>query len=230
MKTNGRKGFTLIELIVVIAIICILVAILMPVFASARAHARQASCISNCRQLALAVTIYAGDNDDTLPPQQVARPAQAFWYDLVAPYVKNKGVFLCPSDPDRDKRATSYGSPWPHLGYRYPMIGEDPGRVPGNAGAFHLAWFVSPSHAAWLVDSDDFDLRQFINQQYVYCPLDAETRCAAIVGSTVNCNVTDRHTGGSNVVFLDSHARFLQRAILLAGDHGTAILFSHDNE
>jgi prepilin-type processing-associated H-X9-DG protein len=220
----------LIELLLVIAIMAILMAILLPVLAAAREHGRQTVCLSNTRQLALAVIMYADDNDDTLPPQQVARPAQAFWYDLVLPYVKNRGVFLCPDDPDRDKRGTSYGSPWPHLGYRYPMLGEDPARVPGNASAFHLAWFVSPSHAAWLIDSDDFDPKQFINQQYAYCPLDAATGCRAIAGSTANCNVTDRHSGGSNVVFLDSHARFLLRSLILAGDHGTAILFSHEND
>ena len=49
-----RRGFTLIELLVVIAIIAILAAILFPVFAKARAKARQASCLSNVKQILLA--------------------------------------------------------------------------------------------------------------------------------------------------------------------------------
>src|SRR5881296_3938324 len=62
-----RKGFTLIELLVVIAIIAILAAILFPVFAQARAKARQAVCLSNMRQLGTGLTMYAQDYDETLP-------------------------------------------------------------------------------------------------------------------------------------------------------------------
>ncbi len=60
-----RKGFTLIELLVVIAIIAILAAILFPVFARAREKARQTSCLSNMKQIALAITMYASDYDET---------------------------------------------------------------------------------------------------------------------------------------------------------------------
>ncbi len=63
MRTITRDGFTLIELLVVIAIIAILAAILFPVFAQAREKARQASCLSNIRQLVMANIQYAQDND-----------------------------------------------------------------------------------------------------------------------------------------------------------------------
>ncbi|MBQ0104694.1 MAG: prepilin-type N-terminal cleavage/methylation domain-containing protein, partial [Armatimonadetes bacterium] len=62
-----KHGFTLIELLVVIAIIAILAAILFPVFAQAREKARQTSCLSNCKQLGTAITLYCDDYDETLP-------------------------------------------------------------------------------------------------------------------------------------------------------------------
>ena len=69
---QAARGFTLIELLVVIAIISILAAILFPVFAKAREKARQAACMSNEKQLALGVLMYAQDNDEVLPPTQAA--------------------------------------------------------------------------------------------------------------------------------------------------------------
>lgn len=63
MKT---KAFTLIELLVVIAIIAILLAILMPSLNRAREQGKRAACLSNLRQLMLAWTLYADDNDDKI--------------------------------------------------------------------------------------------------------------------------------------------------------------------
>jgi prepilin-type N-terminal cleavage/methylation domain-containing protein len=62
-----RSGFTLIELLVVIAIIAVLVALIFPVFASARAKARQNTCISNLRQIGISIELYAMDYDDLYP-------------------------------------------------------------------------------------------------------------------------------------------------------------------
>ncbi|MBC8104232.1 MAG: DUF1559 domain-containing protein [Cytophagales bacterium] len=61
------RGFTLIELLVVIAIIALLVAILFPVFAQAREKGRQTACVSNLRQIGIAVAMYRQDFDETNP-------------------------------------------------------------------------------------------------------------------------------------------------------------------
>jgi len=111
------RGFTLIELLVVIAIIAILAAILFPVFAKAREKARQISCTSNLKQIALAVNMYAQDFDENFPPKGIYRPDTSSWVPwqtVVAPYVKNGAhtgsatgdtnyggnVFACPSNPN----------------------------------------------------------------------------------------------------------------------------------
>jgi len=64
------RGFTLIELLVVIAIIGILAAMVFPVFARARESARKAVCLSNVKNIALAVNMYLADNNDTFPPAE----------------------------------------------------------------------------------------------------------------------------------------------------------------
>src|SRR5947207_11277752 len=66
-RARGVKAFTLIELLVVIAIIAILAAILFPVFARAREAARTSSCLSNTKQVALAIMQYIQDYDERFP-------------------------------------------------------------------------------------------------------------------------------------------------------------------
>lgn len=97
-----NKGFTLIELLVVIAIIAILASILFPVFAKAREKARQASCISNMKQLGLALMQYTQDFDETMPARQYIDDKGPSWRNVVYPYVKATGVYKCPSNPSKD--------------------------------------------------------------------------------------------------------------------------------
>jgi prepilin-type N-terminal cleavage/methylation domain-containing protein/prepilin-type processing-associated H-X9-DG protein len=95
-----RRGFTLIELLVVIAIIAILAAILFPVFSRAREKARQASCMSNLKQLATSTLMYVQDYDETFPMSIYWAGAYAVtFYSELDPYVKNQQVYQCPSKP-----------------------------------------------------------------------------------------------------------------------------------
>jgi prepilin-type N-terminal cleavage/methylation domain-containing protein/prepilin-type processing-associated H-X9-DG protein len=115
-----KSGFTLIELLVVIAIIAILAAILFPVFAQARGSARQASCLSNVKQGALATLMYSQDYDENIPlldnngssvygccPSGDCSPdwgragtnpnePDAMFVGVIQPYMKNRQMMYCP--------------------------------------------------------------------------------------------------------------------------------------
>jgi general secretion pathway protein G len=112
----SRRGFTLIELLVVIAIIAILAALIFPVFAKAKASARQTQCISNLKQIGVGMTLYMESYDDLYPNAVDASDkfAPTIWdsnpafqarinemplmIDALQPFVKSLAVFGCPAD------------------------------------------------------------------------------------------------------------------------------------
>lgn len=114
------SAFTLIELLTVIAIIAVLAGLLFPVFMTARAKAREISCVSNLRQVGLAIRMYAQDYDELYPwavdptdkytpeiwapyPEfQAQIPFMPMMHEALQPYVRSKDLFRCPSDTGYD--------------------------------------------------------------------------------------------------------------------------------
>jgi prepilin-type N-terminal cleavage/methylation domain-containing protein len=105
-------GFTLVELLVVVAIIALLAALLLPALSRAKASVKRTACTQNLRQIGLGIHLYAGDNNDTLPaaPNVTGTTIQTndcgvFYKRLMKSYVGLQGasspqdkVFACPAD------------------------------------------------------------------------------------------------------------------------------------
>lgn len=197
-----KKGFTLIELLVVIAIIAILAAILFPVFAKAREKARQTSCLSNMKQLGVAVLSYVQDYDETLPNTWYgpgAWPGAYQWPQAVYPYIKNWQVFLCPSDSGRNI-VSNNGAAGSSLSYAFSVAYYSGSGVAGVSASGPankaLAAVQDPAGTVIMTESTG----------------GTETGWANIAGQPANLTTwmgtAARHNDGVNVNFIDGHAKW----------------------
>jgi len=211
----GKRGFTLIELLVVIAIIAILAAILFPVFAKAREKARQTSCLSNVKQIGLAILSYCQDFDEMMPYNEGPWPANHYYkFDLggeygpaspLTPYIKNAQIAYCPS---RKSSGPGYGSNYPHFPYYQPYI----------APQVSLGQINSPSNVMMITESDYYT--------WVYCPFDYPSDTALGVP---HWGVAAAHNEGNNVGFVDGHAKWLKQSAILSQDSSNQVLWYHSN-
>jgi len=225
-KKMLSKGFTLIELLVVIAIIAILAAILFPVFAQAREKARQSTCLSNMKQLGLAIQMYADDYEEVLPQAYIERavagasePSGGWWYNdgttgaifwpqMLFPYTKNWKIGACPSYPLKgkwggDQRLNQgYGAIWCSM-------------KPWSYGAaVTLGQLTKPATTFALTETP----RYWVDWPVMNAPQGQEffagqgTVQAAGGAIDANC-ISDwnkaRHNGGLNSVYCDGHAKYM---------------------
>ncbi|MFO7947237.1 MAG: DUF1559 domain-containing protein [Armatimonadota bacterium] len=186
---SRNAAFTLIELLVVIAIIAILAAILFPVFARAREKARQSSCLSNMKQIALALEMYAQDYDErylrvhgALHSDDEALYNEIHdWYPAIQPYVKNDQVFRCPT-------------------LQRPAVTNTDYIINGYfACATKKSFFPRPAQTVSFAEGSE-DLAVF-----GYHPWERENpdRFEAHIEQEV-------HNGGANYAFADGHAKWMR--------------------
>ena len=110
-KSAASEGFTLLELLVVIAILAVLAALLLPVLSRAKAKAQRTVCTNNLRQIILGIRMYCDDAGDRVPTPAYVRPASSTnlpwnaYKELMKSYVGLNGVsspqdriFACPAD------------------------------------------------------------------------------------------------------------------------------------
>lgn len=213
-----KRGFTLIELLVVIAIIAILAAILFPVFARAREKARQATCSSNLKQVALAAKMYTPDYDErfpigygnwgyagwyviTQPPTArgtATRLRLCYWTNSLQAYTKNWQLFQCPSASPR-VLWNSPGNPAVPISPTFNWL------LSGNTEA-------QVNHPAWCIMVWEGCGAQAFSSYATEMPFYMGGPVPARAGST-NAGMGAAgsawvHNGGSNKAYADGHVKW----------------------
>lgn len=96
-RRASARGFTLIEMLIVISVIGILAGLLFPVFSRVRNTARTTTCSANLHQIGLALQLYVNDNNHHYPTRDAPfGNADCVWADLLAGYIRSPEVFQCP--------------------------------------------------------------------------------------------------------------------------------------
>lgn len=199
------RAFTLIELLVVIAIIALLAAMLFPTFMTAREKARQATCLSNLRQLGMGIAMYIQDNDEAVPNvtgADVGSGMTGGWvyfeksspklFDVsrggVYPYARNSGIYVCPSDPAGQDAGLSYAI--------NDCLHDVPEPFQGMSFGRAMASIPQPSAIMLLgEESGDWQNRKSGSTNDGGLALDVD-------------RLSMRHSEGSCVLFLDGHTKW----------------------
>ncbi|MCC6423854.1 MAG: DUF1559 domain-containing protein [Phycisphaerales bacterium] len=207
--TKRIRGFTLVELLVVIGIIALLISILLPALNKARRSAQTVACASNLRQLGLAMTMYANANRDVFPPTYWESTwwwnghttYTSIWAAFIGKYVGwNEDsvnfilpkLFICPSyEPAIDVNWASTAPNWANVsyGYNYLKLGI-------------TMWTPIPTKRTSIRRPADKILLADSGYSPLYPPggiiiLSADTSQGYLLSK--------RHNNGSNILFIDGH-------------------------
>ncbi len=249
---RGRKGeplckkvslpsltsFTLIELLVVIAIIAILAGMLLPALNQARERGRSAKCISNLKQLAQGVLLYASDYDDYYMPQtydwatywwgkKISSSEYDFSDGFIAPYLEQKdgsGVFDCPSLPFGKYKSLSSG-----LSFRTTVYGLNgtgvcsPASGEGGSGPWQKVGSISNPSKIYLISdtaqllagSSDISSTSFLDG-----PLYPNWSGPGFSDNKAYSTMHFRHSKKTNITFADGHVSS-EKAEYTANRHST---------
>lgn len=182
-KRAQRRGFPLLELLVVIGIVALLIAIVVPALSSVRESGRRVICGSNLRQLGLAMALYLNDNRGSFPylaagdPDNVSSMDWVVWRQSeinapapavnlasggIGPYLKltpaKTNILICPSDPNPNQRGAEYGFPFSYTcNWHFGPLAT--GTLPKASNAEQLTSRLVdvrlPSEKVWMLEEDD---------------------------------------------------------------------------
>ena len=221
---GNRAGFTLIELLVVIAIIAILAAILFPVFAQAREKARQTACLSNVKQISLAMTMYAQDYDETFCPGRYYFGTDAWtWDHYIEPYAQKSGAqyygqgnnpyLVCPSDSTPRTTKTSG-----KRSYAIPMSAVSGSDFAWKAEAYTGSFYITagrtlsefPAAASVILIAEAPVDTNRIGNNTAFRVAGPNAQLPPSGASPVPADAKPNHSGGWNYGFVDGHAKWFR--------------------
>lgn len=199
-----RKAFTLVEILVVIAIIAVLAGLLFGAMTRVRENARKTNCLSNLKQLEMAVSIYMQPYDETMPlafadfepANNVFEPGigEKGWAQSLQPYIQNTQVFGCPNDSSgiTSDPATSFTD------YAY---NRALGYISDSIMPRTLADITSPELTILFCEANPGNAS---SSQ----PASLNKNGLLTGGAALTNSKLARHLGGSNFVFCDGHAKW----------------------
>ncbi|MGE9292045.1 MAG: prepilin-type N-terminal cleavage/methylation domain-containing protein [Puniceicoccales bacterium] len=211
-----RPGFSLIELLAVMAVVAILACILHATLTGARATARQAKCASNLRQIGTGMMLFCQSNSGQFPKTTHDSRRSESWVYTLAPYIQNVDeVRICPGDPRADDRLEAELSSYvmnEYIAVTARTFNFATGQFVVNENYTNIMSLPQPGDTITVFTGAD-DLS--VNISYDH------THSRTWIGSTGYASAKmdiqpDRHRGGANYLYADGHVDFMLASELKA--------------